>query len=191
MRACARRAYCMTENFRRFQRIFKVFLWPGAWQKLPKFLQADPPDSADWSINPAKTPRYGKSTMVYRKNFIHRMLMIRVSVRPLRMRENFLFYEYSILSFMVSRSILHFLGENTTHAIWQSIYYYFKTYFSECVKTNLYRFKTNTARRPANQQGKKLISFRSQPRAIPPIYNNGYTTQYMYVNVSEQTTASE
>ena len=29
-----------------------------------------------------------------------------------------------------------------------------------------------------SQQGKKIISFRSRPRAIPPIYNNGYTTQY-------------
>jgi hypothetical protein len=75
-------------------------------------LQAGSPDSADWSINPAKTPRYGKkSTVVHRNFFIHRMLMIRVSVRPLRMRENFLFYEYSIFDFVMSRCILHFLGK--------------------------------------------------------------------------------
>ena len=33
MRACARRAYCMTENFQRF-------LWPGAWRKLRYFFAA-------------------------------------------------------------------------------------------------------------------------------------------------------
>jgi hypothetical protein len=57
-------------------------------RKASKFLYADSPDSADSSINPAKTPRYGKSTLVYRKYFIHRMLMIRVRARPLRIRES-------------------------------------------------------------------------------------------------------
>jgi hypothetical protein len=110
----------------RFQRIFNVFLWPGAWEKLRYFLLAVSPDSVDLSINHAKTPRYGKSTVVSRKNCIHRMLMIRVSARPLRMRENFLFYEYSIFNFVMSRCILHFLGENRTHAIWQPNVYYFR-----------------------------------------------------------------
>ena len=114
------------QNVQRFQRIFNVFLWLGAWKKLRNFLQADSPDSADSSINPAKTPRYGKSTVVYRKIFIHRMLMIRVRAWPLRMRENFLFYEYSIFNFVMSRCILHFLGKNRTHAIWQSIVYDFR-----------------------------------------------------------------
>jgi hypothetical protein len=44
-------------------------LWPGAWQKLQNFVQADSPDSADSLINPAKTPRYGKSTSVASKIF--------------------------------------------------------------------------------------------------------------------------
>jgi hypothetical protein len=48
------------------------------------------------------------------------MVIIRASARPLSMRENVLFYEYSIFSFMMSRCILHFLGENTTNAIWQT-----------------------------------------------------------------------
>jgi hypothetical protein len=133
-----------------------------------------------------KTPRCGKSIVLHRKFFIRRMVIIRASARPLRMRENFIFYKYSILSFMMSRSILHFLGENTTNTIWQSIVYYLKKkrqLISECVKTNLYRFKTNTARRRANQQGKTMISFQSRPRAIPPIYNNGYTTQYLGIQL--------
>jgi hypothetical protein len=111
MRACAQRAYCMTDNF----------LWPGAWQKLRNFLQADSPDSADSSINPAKTPQYGKSTVLHRKFFIHRMSMICTSARRLRMHENFLFYENSIFNFVMSRCILRFLGQNTTHAIWHTI----------------------------------------------------------------------
>ena len=107
MRACARRAYCMTDNFR--------------GQVHGKSFNSDSRGSADSSINPAKTPRYGKSTVVYREIFIHRMLMIRVSVRRLRMREIFLFYEYSIFNFAISRCILHFLGKNRTHAICYTI----------------------------------------------------------------------
>ena len=72
-------------------------------------------------INPTKTPRYGKSTVVDRKLFICRMVIIRASARPLSILENFLFYEYSIFSFTMSRCILHFLGDNTTNAIWQTI----------------------------------------------------------------------
>ena len=49
------------------------------------------------------------------------------------------------------------------------------------MKTDLYQSKTHTARRLANQQSKEMISFQSWPRAIPPICNNGYTTQYFTI----------
>jgi hypothetical protein len=58
---------------------------------------------------------------VHRKMFIHRMVVIRASARPSRTRKNFLFHEYGIFSFMMSRCILHFLRENTTNAIRQTI----------------------------------------------------------------------
>jgi hypothetical protein len=125
MRACARRAHCKKCHSRFFGRMFNdfnecstFFLWPGAWQKLRYFLEADSPDSADSSINPGKTPRYGKSTVLHRKISIHRMSMIRARARPLRMHENFLFYENSIFNFVMSRCILYFLGQNTTIALW-------------------------------------------------------------------------
>jgi hypothetical protein len=90
-------------------------------EKFRYFLQADSPNSADSSINPAKTPRYGKSIVLHRKFFSRRTVMIRASARPLRMRENFLFYEFSIFNFVMSRCIFHFLAQNTTDAIWQTI----------------------------------------------------------------------
>ena len=49
------------------------------------------------------------------------------------------------------------------------------------VERIFYRFTMNTARRPANQQGKKMSGFRGRRRAVGPIYNNGYTTQYTRV----------
>ena len=39
MRACARRAYCMTENFQRFQRIFNVFCGQVHGKSFDIFLQ--------------------------------------------------------------------------------------------------------------------------------------------------------
>jgi hypothetical protein len=64
-----------------------------------------------------------KLIVVHRKTFIHRIMIIRASARPLRMHKNFRFHEYGISSFMMSRCILHFLGENTTNTIWHTIVY--------------------------------------------------------------------
>jgi hypothetical protein len=80
---------------------------------------------------------------------------------------------------MMSRCILHLLGEKhdrhdlADHSLLKQKK---SQLISESIKIDLYRFRTNTARRPANQHGKKMSSFRSRPRAVPPIYNNGYTT---------------
>jgi hypothetical protein len=41
--------------------------------------------------------------------------------RPSRTHENFQFYENSIFNFVMSRCIFHFLGQNTTNAIWYTI----------------------------------------------------------------------
>jgi hypothetical protein len=81
------------QNVKRFQRIFNVFCGQVHGKTFVFFLLADSPYSADSSIHPAKTPRYGKSTVLHQTFFIHRMSMIRAHAWPLRMHENFRFYD--------------------------------------------------------------------------------------------------
>ena len=58
------------------------------------------------------------------------------------------------------------------------------------VERIFYKFTMHTARRPANHQGKKMSGFRGRRRAVGPIYNNGYTTQYMVLEHLKSTSSS-
>ena len=120
-----------------------------------------------------------KLTVMHRNVYIHCMLIIRANARPLRTHKNIRFHEYSIFNFTMDRCILHLLGQNTDIAIWRTIFFLIgkNLRISESMKRIFYRFRMHTARRHANQQGKKMSGFRGRRRAVGPIYNNGYTTQ--------------